>query len=63
MLRPGLFFGYGRPDGKGEYMGMSGSCVAGRYEIKNRIGSGGTSSVYLVTDRHIGRLLAMKVIR
>ena len=63
MFCPGLFFGYGRPDGKGEYMGMSGSCVAGRYEIKNRIGSGGTSSVYLVTDRHIGRLLAMKVIR
>ena len=43
-------------------MNMIGTVVAGRYEVKSRIGSGGTSSVYLVTDRHIGRTLAMKVI-
>lgn len=35
--------------------------INGRYEIQNMIASGGTSRVYLVTDRHIGRVLAMKV--
>ncbi len=39
----------------------NGTVISHRYEVKSRIGSGGTSSVYLVTDRHIGRMLAMKV--
>lgn len=38
-----------------------GTYVNGRYEVQGVIGSGGTSCVYLVADRHIGRLLAMKV--
>ncbi len=39
----------------------TGTVISHRYEVKSSIGSGGTSSVYLVTDRHIGRMLAMKV--
>lgn len=35
--------------------------VNGRYEVQKMIAQGGTSRVYLVTDRHIGRVLAMKV--
>ena len=38
-----------------------GTFVNGRYEVQSVIGSGGTSMVYLVIDRHIGRSLAMKV--
>ncbi len=38
-----------------------GTFVNGRYEVQSVIGSGGTSCVYLVADRHIGRSLAMKV--
>lgn len=38
-----------------------GVVVNGRYEVADLIGEGGTSSVYLVADRHIGRTLAMKV--
>lgn len=33
-----------------------------RYEIIDTIGRGGTSTVYLVLDKHIGRNLALKVI-
>ncbi len=39
----------------------NGTVIAGRYEVKRKIGTGGTSSVYLVCDKHIGRNLAMKV--
>ncbi len=39
----------------------NGTVIAGRYEVSRKIGSGGTSSVYLVSDKHIGRKLAMKV--
>lgn len=35
--------------------------INGRYEVHRQIASGGTSRVYLVADRHIGRILAMKV--
>ncbi|MBR6159057.1 MAG: serine/threonine protein kinase [Lachnospiraceae bacterium] len=35
--------------------------INGRYEVQKMIACGGTSRVYLVTDRHIGRVLAMKV--
>ncbi|MCR5591133.1 MAG: serine/threonine protein kinase [Lachnospiraceae bacterium] len=38
-----------------------GTVVNKRYEVIGPIGSGGTSDVYLVADRHIGRTLAMKV--
>ena len=38
-----------------------GTVVNSRYEVLSLIGSGGTSRVYLVADRHIGRTLAMKV--
>ena len=40
-----------------------GAVVADRYEIIRPIGEGGTSRVYLVADRHIGRVLALKVIK
>lgn len=39
-----------------------GEIINGRYEITETIGRGGTSCVYLVLDRHIGRMLAMKTI-
>ena len=38
-----------------------GTVINERYEIKELIGAGGTSQVYLVSDKHIGRQLAMKV--
>jgi len=38
-----------------------GDIIIGRYEVAGVIGSGGTSTVYLVIDRHIGKTLAMKV--
>ncbi len=38
-----------------------GCIINSRYEVDRPIGSGGTSHVYLVIDRHIGRSLAMKV--
>ena len=47
--------------GKGEVMTEKGTVVADRYEVIRPIGEGGTSRVYLVRDRHIGRTLAMKV--
>ena len=43
-------------------MFKKGDFVNERYEVLTMIGSGGTSRVYLVADRHIGRSLAMKVI-
>ncbi|MCR5673899.1 MAG: serine/threonine protein kinase [Lachnospiraceae bacterium] len=42
-------------------MTKTGTTVAGRYEVIRPIGEGGTSRVYLVADKHIGRTLAMKV--
>ena len=45
-----------------EKMPDIGQTVNDRYEIVNLIARGGTSCVYLVLDRHIGRMLAMKVI-
>ena len=36
--------------------------INNRYEIIDTIGRGGTSTVYLVLDKHIGRNLALKVI-
>lgn len=38
-----------------------GHIAGGRYEVIKPVGEGGTSRVYLVADRHIGRTLAMKV--
>ena len=38
-----------------------GTVINRRYEVLHPIGEGGTSHVYLVADRHIGRTLAMKV--
>ncbi len=38
-----------------------GTMIHNRYEVDSLIGRGGTSEVYLVIDRHIGRSLAMKV--
>ncbi len=38
-----------------------GEVYGNRYEVIRQIASGGTSRVYLVADRHIGRILAMKV--
>lgn len=42
-------------------MPVAGDVVNNRYEVNEMIGSGGSSHVYLVTDRHIGRRVAMKV--
>ncbi len=39
-----------------------GAVINSRYEVLHPIGEGGTSHVYLVADRHIGRTLAMKVL-
>lgn len=45
---------------EGEVMLEAGKVINDRYEVLNLIASGGTSKVYLVLDRHIGRILAMK---
>ncbi len=50
------------PDNERSSMFKKGDTVNSRYEVVTIIGSGGTSTVYLVADRHIGRSLAMKVI-
>lgn len=55
-LHDGINFGSERSS-----MFKKGDYVNERYEVLTMIGSGGTSSVYLVADRHIGRSLAMKV--
>ncbi|MCR5302112.1 MAG: serine/threonine protein kinase [Lachnospiraceae bacterium] len=38
-----------------------GTVINSRYEVLYPIGKGGTSHVYLVADKHIGRTLALKV--
>ena len=37
-----------------------GDVVAGRYRVVDLIGTGGTASVYLVSDTRLGKYLAMK---
>ena len=32
----------------------------GKYELKERIGTGGSSTVYLAWDRHLERYVAVK---
>lgn len=48
------------PGASGGDMLEKGQTVNKRYEIVNLIAKGGTSCVYLVLDKHIGRMLAMK---
>lgn len=43
-------------------MPEAGAVINSRYEILRKIGEGGTSSVYLAADRHVGRWIAMKVL-
>ena len=49
---------------KKEQRGMpeAGTVINSRYEILRKIGEGGTSSVYLAADRHVGRWTAMKIL-
>src|SRR5947199_4899253 len=39
-----------------------GSVVDQRYNVRNRIGSGGMADVYLADDAHLGRQVALKVL-
>lgn len=39
-----------------------GTLVAGRYEVKKKIASGGMATVYLAKDKHLDRELAIKII-
>ena len=41
---------------------MSGSTIANRYELGDRLGSGGMSTVYQATDRVLERTVAVKVL-
>jgi serine/threonine-protein kinase len=41
---------------------MAGSMISGRYELGDRLGSGGMSSVYRATDRVLERTVAVKVL-
>ncbi len=41
---------------------VSGTVVDGRYEILQRVGSGGMADVYLAVDRLLGRRLAVKIL-
>ena len=43
-------------------MPEAGTVIDSRYEIIRKIGEGGTSSVYLAADRHVGRRIAMKIL-
>jgi eukaryotic-like serine/threonine-protein kinase len=40
----------------------SGRCLAGRYELREPIGSGGMASVWLAEDARLGRLVAVKLL-
>src|SRR6266704_4176298 len=37
--------------------------IAGRYEIREHIATGGMASVYKTWDHHVGRIVAIKVLR
>jgi serine/threonine-protein kinase len=41
---------------------MNGAVIAGRYELEDRLGSGGMSSVYGATDRVLERTVAVKIL-
>lgn len=45
---------------KGVVIKMTGSVLMGKYELKSRIGTGGSSIVYLAWDRHLERDVAVK---
>src|SRR3974390_781680 len=42
---------------------QTGSLLAGRYEIIDRLGGGGMGTVYKARDREVDRMVAVKVIR
>jgi serine/threonine protein kinase len=41
---------------------MAGAAISGRYELGDRLGSGGMSSVYKATDRVLERTVAVKIL-
>jgi eukaryotic-like serine/threonine-protein kinase len=41
---------------------MAGTVISGRYELADRLGSGGMSSVYRATDRVLERTVAVKIL-
>ena len=41
---------------------MGATVISGRYELGDRLGSGGMSSVYMATDRVLERTVAVKIL-
>ena len=41
---------------------MGATVISGRYELGDRLGSGGMSSVYKATDRVLERTVAVKIL-
>ena len=41
---------------------MTGEVIAGRYELEERVGSGGMSAVYRAHDRLLERKVALKIL-
>ena len=42
---------------------MIGKILGNRYEIKDKIGSGGMSTVYSALDRRLNRMVAIKILQ